>query len=446
MSRRLKILGGVFCVVLCFLLARRWLNPLPRYDGQDIESWFRQYYQSGPYSSSQDPEKKQSAVLAFRSLGTNAVPFLLEECFSTYQDTALGSNVARVLTELPEPFRAPPFVPADLIRESATELLGEIRPPAGLILARATNALAGTNPPPRYTATLLLGVVGANPELVTPFLRPILSGSDFQQRNFAIQAILELGEGARDLLPDLFPLLTNSAAVPGLGRWQNWALTRAVAGMGSNAAPAIPILSQKFLAETNSELRLQLAVALFRIDPDQRAPLLDLVDQCRRERALALAQTNSKSAAPQPAMVQRLAWVLGDLGTNGQAVVPFLVELLDEDKNNLWSVAVASLIKIRPPREVVIPALVRKLNETDPGLRFNVASRLLEIDRSNPQAINALADLVKSNPQWEPLALRELQKLGPVASAALPALREAAARVGPWRQLAARTLKQVESK
>lgn len=88
----------------------------PKYEGKSVEAWFREFCISqrdlpdGPHGL------HEHSVRALRALGTNAVPYLLEQCSSQAQDSAFETNIFARLSKVLEPLGAPPFVPARYVQ------------------------------------------------------------------------------------------------------------------------------------------------------------------------------------------------------------------------------------------------------------------------------------------------------------------------------------------
>jgi len=51
---------------------------------------------------------------ALKALGTNVVPFLLNEAFSTFHDSPLSTNLLTATSTLLRPLGSPPFRPSHL--------------------------------------------------------------------------------------------------------------------------------------------------------------------------------------------------------------------------------------------------------------------------------------------------------------------------------------------
>src|SRR5678815_647036 len=101
MKRRRLILIAVLLVVVAGIgygiLGRREL----RYQGKSLSDWFVQFYtprRYGDETDETDDARRSEAAAAIRAIGTNAVPFLLKECFSNEQDSSIRSNILTSLS------------------------------------------------------------------------------------------------------------------------------------------------------------------------------------------------------------------------------------------------------------------------------------------------------------------------------------------------------------
>ena len=255
-----------------------WIGgkPEPKYEGKEFSVWFRQYYTSGQHSSRYDENRHQEAKEALCAMGTNAVPLLVEECYSTSRNAG-PTNLLKFLSVLPPPFRFPPFVPPIFISEEAAQILYEIKPPAQFFLPRVTNALASTNQYERRTALYLLGGIGEGAETATPWLIKGLRSPDQWETVLAAQSAARLGPPVRAIIPELISMMTN---VPG-SRGSIWGICQALGSMGSNAAPAVPILKAKALIETNLAMKLMIAGTLCRIDSGESEVLTNVLNELK---------------------------------------------------------------------------------------------------------------------------------------------------------------------
>ncbi|HEY9171709.1 MAG TPA: hypothetical protein VI136_05435 [Verrucomicrobiae bacterium] len=223
-----QILGGLLLIAGIGWLLYAWRDPSePRYQGRRVSAWFTQYCRSGQFSSRWDDARQAEAVAALGALGTNALPFLLKECFAEHRDPGRLTNVLMALASLPKPFQFPPFVPAKYVNLEAAAAIGVIRPPASLLLPQLTNALASADHRRRRVALGLLGYVGEGGEAVVPFLVAQLKNEGWVERTLAFQSLQRLGMGAKPALPALIEIVGDVAGGKGCfstraAPWATW--------------------------------------------------------------------------------------------------------------------------------------------------------------------------------------------------------------------------------
>ena len=426
MNRRRIILAILLVLTAGGFLWRLCIEPEPKYEGKGFSVWFRQYYTSGQRSSRFDESLHEEANEALRAMGANAVPLLVEECYSTSHDAG-PTNLLKVLSELPRPFRFPPFVPAELIRDEAAQVLYAIKPPAQFIVPRAAIALAGTNQHQRRTAIYLLGDIGEGAESATPWLIQGLRSSDRWEKVLAAQSTARLGPAVKAVIPELINGMTNAAGDQG---WI-WGICHALGSMGSNAAPAIPILKAKMLVETNLARRMMIAGNLCRIDAGESGALTNILNELK----------NSENSGKRSSMV----FQLGQVGPNAKAAIPFLLEMLADDDLQTWCGAASALKGVGADKSIILPPLSARLKSNDETIRFNAAQQILAIDPGNTEAMALLINEIKAGSLFSRAAIEALGRIGPAAKDAIPVLQQV--RIGSDKELArvaASALKRIE--
>ncbi|HXU74987.1 MAG TPA: hypothetical protein VN794_00390 [Methylomirabilota bacterium] len=407
----------IFVLALLVVVAGvgSWLFGLwePRYQGKSLSRWFVQYYTV--YDAENDETgsaRRAEAAAAIRAIGTNAVPFLLKECFSNEPDSAFRSNLLTSLRHLPAPFSFPSYVRVEYIRGAAAEALLEIRPPAEMILSKATNELAGTNRYPRYVALFLLGTIGPGAEKGVPWLVRGLQSSDPNEVVLSLRSIQNLGPAAQGALPELLGLLTNPPPTAWIQTdWLREHAAPALASLGTNAAPAIPILKQLFLAETNYHVRTIIASALCRIDPNETTALVTVFEE--------MTCTNTPQARVATARF------LGNLGVSAINTAPLLFGMLTDTNLDVSCAAAGALRKMGAVKAAVKKPLAKQLTDQDEEIRFHAAKTLVQFDPADPDALNVFIEIIRKRSNQSAAAIQELGTLGPSARLAIPVLREA---------------------
>jgi HEAT repeat protein len=396
----------------------------PKYAGKSVSYWFRQYYRSSSQGGRFDPDLNREAGEALNSLGTNAIPYLLEQAFVTKRDSAMRTNLHRVMRMFPVDWNIPTFVSWNVIRSEAAMAIREIRPPARLILPTLEKSLAKTNSASYLQALFLLGCVGEDAEKGVPHLLTAFKARDPGTRGLALQSLYWIGPHAVAAAPELL----NMFEVAGY----RMDLVRTLGAMGSNSAPALPKLKALFEKETNWNSRCLLAGTLVRIDAGQTEALSFL--------------TNALTSPRSGSNPWSITYQLGEIGPGGLPALPALLEALRGTNLTLWTHIPYALKKIGVAPEVYFPILEEKLKSDDETARYNAATKILSVQKDHSGAIAALAGCIGGKSAFEDAAIKELGYLGPSAKAAAPAIRGALTHNQPWvRKSAAKALKKIES-
>ena len=104
MRRKIIIaLLAILAVMIDWLLLPGLFSNEPKYLGKTARGWLKQYYRSGWQAKTPDAnaDRREEAMDSLRVLGTNAVPYLVTEYFSTRTDGSLRTNLHALLTHLP---------------------------------------------------------------------------------------------------------------------------------------------------------------------------------------------------------------------------------------------------------------------------------------------------------------------------------------------------------
>lgn len=415
----LVLLGALVALILF----RSLFNDEPEYRGRKLSVWFKQYYRSGQWSGVWDLARREQAARAMRVMGTNAVPFLVAECFTTKRESPFQTNVLTFLATLPEPFRFPRFVLVDWVREEAASAIDEIKPPASFLLPLVTNRLNAPDKQQRCLATYLLGKVGAGGEAAVPFLREKLRSADQWERMLATVSLDRLGPAASTAVPDLIEFVRTNYQ-------PSYYACRALARVGTLASNAIPVLKERLADETNAWRHVSLASAIICIDSRQTEAMGVL------QAALADNQkTNTYSD---------VITALRDIGTNARPALPLLLRTLNDKDLRVWHPALSVLLSIGETN-LVISSAMEKLKQDDLTTRFNAMTFLLRVQPTNAAAMSNLVQFVQ-DPVWGSSAMLEAAKLAPGAKPVIPVLRQmAASKTNHLRYAAQKTLEDIEA-
>jgi hypothetical protein len=120
---------------------------------------------------------------------------------------------------------------------------------------------------------------------------------------------------------------------------------------------------------------------------------------------------------------------LGEIDREQPAVVETLIAALDDKEWAVRKTATAAVAELGPQGKAAVPRLLELLESEDD--RDAVQSALREIDEAGPEAAPALIEILEDRDRRMTfLAVRLLGKIGPPAKDALPLLREMTGRRG----------------
>jgi HEAT repeat protein len=229
---------------------------------------------------------------------------------------------------------------------------------------------------------------------------------------FSLFSIEHLGQAAKGALSELIHVLTNPPPTAWLQTdWLREHAAPALASLGTNAAPAIPILKQLFLAETNHHVRTSIASALSRIDPNETTALVTVFEEMTR--------TNTPQAR------EATARFLGNLGASATNTAPLLIGMLTDTNLDVTCAAAGALRKMGAVKAAVKEPLAKQLTDHEEEIRFHAAKTLVQFDPADPDALNVFIEIIRKRSNQSAAAIQELGTLGPSARLAIPVLREA---------------------
>lgn len=376
-------------MALVLLLYRHTSDREPSYEGKQLRAWFLQYCRaSSRYEH--DETRREEAVFALRHMGTNALPYLLEQAFSTNQDSAFKTNLSAVLRALPRAWGFSPFIKAEDRRIESGHVIHDLKPPAHALLPALTNFLSHSSDPgdPSYHAALFLsGCVGSGGEAAVPYLVRALQQRSGWASGLAAQSLQWLGPQAKAAVPAMI------AALP--DPFCTHPLIDALGALGPDARAAIPAL-QKFLTHTNQANRLQAAVALCRIDPGQTAAVAVLREAIQDQNDVY----SRKTAAQAMQKFER----------DDTALAPELVVAAKDPNDTVAPEALIALQKISP--DLAQPLIHEQLHRFGTNIQLWAAERLLELDPNQPEALAILLQDLGDN-FWRIYAMDCLGRAGP---------------------------------
>jgi HEAT repeat protein len=312
MRKRVKIALAVLLFLGVFgLTAWQIVRPTePVYRGRRLNLWLERYRPDGDM-----PEVDE----AVRSVGTNAIPFLLQNLQAKDSRlkpmltvlglkyisarihhmraekgfSALGADASKAVPDIIEVYEQNPSASA---REAAANALVAIGPAAEQAIPALIKSTASTNSDVRAFALYTLGRMAIESDLVDPVL------------------IRGLHDPVRQVRYD---------AAFGLS---------SLSFMGGNAKPAVPALLDA-LQDTDLGVRCGAAQALGHI---------------HTEPGIVVAALIKSLQDPDAGVRAHAAAALGEFGTNGKPAVTALVELIGETNQDVSNAATKALNKIDP--------------------------------------------------------------------------------------------------
>lgn len=405
---------------------------LPEYAGRPVSYWLKEYCRSGQRMV-WDASRHEEAGAALREIGTNAVPYLLDQAFAIGLSVGGRRDFARLLNRLPRWCGLPVLVDPDIMSAEGAEALKDIKPPANQLLPLLERHFRSTDRMERRTALYILGCTGDGAEQAVPWLCAALKRPDHWERVMAAQSLGWIGPSAGAAVPALIEVMQapTNANQPPIHPARSAAL--ALGEIGSAAAPALPLVQELFERENNWSLRCALAVALCRIDAGQTN---------------AFACLTNGLASHQPANDRWMAaFELGNIGPNAKAAVPLLLAALDGTNDMLFSQVPAALKKMGVPAETFLPRMKQQLRSENETTRVNAAARVLELNPADHEALLVLMDQIKRRALFRDFAIETLARAGPSTGEAVPVLRDVVQHGSKQeREAAHRALRRIEAK
>jgi HEAT repeat protein len=353
----------------------------PSYGGRTLSQWVTAM-------DSADPDQREKAANALKSIGRPAVPALsivvIENPNALTRLMAVGllraiggrgvaATLSRVVTTDTH------YMTRLLSAQTLGTLAGEGDAEASAALSKLMPALMatweGTDDEAASDATAFLEMIG---KPATPALtQAALSHHLWHVRAMAVSAVGSLGRG-------VVPTLVKALEDPHESVRASAASTLGNLGMkrDGEVASAVPALIRTLKSDPHPTVRGNSAEALGRIGP----PALPAVS------ALLEATRDPDSALRQYAAA---ALTRIDPATAGKQVLPLLVRLL-EDRQNLIRNSVPEVIgNLGALAAAAVPALTRALTDPEWVIRHDAAEALGKIGPAARSAVPALRALLK---------------------------------------------------
>jgi HEAT repeat protein len=311
------------------------------------------------------------ASQALESIGPRAVPALADAIIAR-PEKALRIAAASTLVELFDKSDQKPLIfqrldratadPEEAMRRIAAQGLGRMGPMAKPALAHLIQ-IANGDPSEwvRFEAVTSLGLIDPKGERVILPLIEALKDRNADVSWAAARSLGNFGPLAKSSVPALTAALDDPrehhlVEAPDfvVMRALRCDVAEALGCIGTGANAAIPALRTAVAKDRNPEVRASAALALSRIDPNDRGAVSALI------RELELKGNGRRG---QEAAIKALA----KLGPKARAAVPALLRSLVHDEPSIRSLAVGALAAIGD--RAVIPSLKGLLEDKDDFVR-----------------------------------------------------------------------------
>lgn len=220
-------------------------------------------------------------------------------------------------------------------------------------------------------------------------------------RRRAAFALSKIGPAARDAIPSLIEMLRDSDSH---ARLQAASTLRV---FGSDAKEAVPYLITN-LEDPYSRARSCAAVALGTIGPPAKEAVPHLIKVLESQKGSVL---------------RNAIWALGQIGPSAVDAAPSIVKMLDHDRRDVRIKAIDALGQIRPNHKATILKLAKLVDREDLELSYHVVKSLELIGKPSVPSLVQL--MTYDSPNFRVAVIRSLGNIGPEASQAIPALKEA---------------------
>ncbi len=279
----------------------------------------------------------------------------------------------------------------------------------------------------RAAIDALVGIRPA-PDVLLPILRKAMEDSDMDSSVIvpALEVFAEMGDAG---VPPLMEAMKHEKTC-------YWACI-ALGSMGPKAKAAVPEIA-KATASKDPAMRMQAVIALGEIGPDAKSAEPELIKALSDEQnsvrygaAYALGRIGAKEATPElvkqassadPFLKMIAIWAVAKINPDDkdamQQAVTVLTESLKSPDRRTRAAAARGLFELKAPHEMVVEALSSMMADKDPVVQANVAEAMASLgEKAVPRLIKAL-----QNDQFQSLAVAVIDRLGPKAKEAVPAL------------------------
>lgn len=381
-----------------------------------------------------------------------------EVCLCAIDD--LGKRGADAKSAVPELVKALCCEDGEICWHAA-RTLGSIGPDAKAAVPALVKALDHDDPNVRAYAAYALGKVGSDSDDVVDALINKAFDKSLPVRKACLGALRTINPPVEKTLPVVLKILDEAdpaivlpalntvaeegkKAVPRLcevlkhEKGCYWACL-VLAEIGPDAKDAVPLVKD-LLKREDPDVRLQALVTLGEIGPASKTAVPDIVkaletdefEGVRYAAAFALGKIGLDAGATKaltkaaesddPFMEMISVWALALNNPGDKAMIERAVKLIvgafKSDDVHLRRLAAKAAVDFDVPREDVVPALIDALRDKDPRVVGNAIEALAEL---GPKALQHVGESLK-NEELRPFAVRLIQRMGPQAESAVPAL------------------------
>lgn len=315
-----------------------------------------------------------------------------------------------------------------MVRGHAANALGTIGEAARPAAAALAQTVTDPDPHVRRAAVRALTKIRPGPEIGIPLMVQVLEDAD---PSVVMPALATLAEFKGQVVPVMIEAMKNPKA-------RYWA-TIVLGEVGPEAAPAIPALTSALQID-EPELRMQALIALGNIGPAAKSavasiqPLLeDDEPAVRYAAAFALGEIGDRAAsaalqksrgAEDPFLALVSTWALARINPDNRQLVDqavdALAEALKSDDPQVRMAAARGLNDLNAPPDLVVPALVDALHDLQGPELAHIIEALSTL---GPAAVPRLVSAIDVE-ALRPVAFMVLDRMGPQAKTAVPALVE----------------------
>ncbi len=426
-SRRGRLLLGlaVLAMLGAWLLRPAWRGTArdPVIEGRRASDWFREMTRA---TVRQDRDattlRRLEARARLLSLGTNVVPFLVEEILRKPPERPFHKALRLVSENLDELFRPAAFPNPAWVREQAWEVFAELSPPASCVEACARPELEGGSHEAFWAALRLLGAARNPGSLPAPWIRARLDRETTP--HLRVSLLNALPDPAREYPPPID--LLNQVKAVGV-----YPLAILLGRYGPAARDAAGWLEREYQDPRHgAPTRVALALALLEVQPEHAAAR-DYVAGIPRRATFAPHNqlTHPEATALCTVMYGPIHWARHPTALAA-------IEEVARQEMDFWEPrgmaerALHALERAAPERALPL-YLGQMLSTNRPNIRIVAAGAVLRLERTNEAAIRFLATWVRHDSHLARMAAESLGEASPQASEAVEALQAVTRMAGP---------------